>query len=212
MIGRLTGRVADCSPGEVLLDVAGVGYSLQIPLSTYYTLSENSNKQVSLHVHTHVREDALQLFGFASREERTAFEMLIGISGIGPRVALAILSGIGVGELAGAVEAQDRGRLERIPGVGKKTAERVLLELRDKMGERARTAAGRAGSGLSGSGGEGPRGASERLRYDALSALTNLGYTRDRAARAVEDALDGMEEPETIRLETLLKSALARIR
>jgi Holliday junction DNA helicase RuvA len=212
MIGRLTGRVADCSPGEVLLDVAGVGYSLQIPLSTYYTLSESSRKQVSLHVHTHVREDALQLFGFASREERTAFEMLIGISGIGPRVALAILSGIGVAELAGAVEAQDHGRLERIPGVGKKTAERVLLELRDKMGERARTAAGRGAAGPSAGGAMPPPGAGERLRYDALSALTNLGYTRDRAVRAVDDALGGMEEPEEVRLETLLKSALARIR
>ena len=210
MIGRLTGRMLDFSPGEVLLDVAGVGYTLQIPLSTYYALSDNSKKQVSLHVHTHVREDALLLFGFASPEERAAFEMLLAISGVGPRVALAVLSGIGVSELASAVEAQDRGRLQKIPGVGKKTAERVLLELRDKMGDGRPPSAGTASGGLSARGARPARDEAQRVRYDALSALTNLGYTADRAGRAVDEALQGLQGE--FRLESLLKAALSRIR
>jgi len=210
MIGRLTGKMLECAPGEVLLDVVGVGYKLQIPLSTYYALSSDSNKQISLHIHTHVREDALQLFGFASPEERSAFEMLLGISGVGPRVALAVLSGIGVDELAGAVETQDRGRLQRIPGVGKKTAERVLLELRDKMGDERPASATRVAGGHAVTGERPPYDDARRVRYDALSALTNLGYTPDRATRAVDGALEEMKEE--VRLESLLKAALSRIR
>ena len=106
MIGHLTGKIVTCSPGHVLLVVTGVGYNLHIPLSTFYTLSSGGNASVILHVHTHVREEALQLYGFARLEERSAFERLISISGVGPRLALAILSGIGVDELRAAVESQ----------------------------------------------------------------------------------------------------------
>jgi Holliday junction DNA helicase RuvA len=204
MIGRLTGNVVECTPGLVILDVAGVGYSVQIPLSTFYALSETDSETVSLHVHTHVREDALQLFGFASPEERSAFELLIAISGVGPRLALAILSGIGVDELREAVAVRDRVRLQKIPGVGKKTAERVLLELRDKMALEERAAHGlpaaaRGGRGVAGEG----------VRKDAVSALVNLGYAKNVASRFVDEALEELGvEPD---LEPLLKDALGRI-
>ena len=200
MIGRLTGRVLACSPGRVLLDVAGVGYDVHIPLSTYYTLSRDSGAMVSLHVHTHVREEALQLFGFASQDERAVFELLIGISGVGPKLALAILSGIGVDELIGTVRGQDRSRLQKIPGVGKKTAERLLLELRDKLRDELR-----AGS----TAGVPPAAAADvsGRRSDAISALVNLGYSRDAAGRAVDRATEslGVAEPT---LEQLLRAAL----
>ena len=205
MIGRLTGRLVECSPEQVLLEVAGVGYLLQIPLSTYYALSggdgSNAGQAVSLHVHTHVREDALRLFGFAVREEREVFELLIGISGVGPRMALAILSGIGAGELRQAVLAQDRGRLEQIPGIGKKTAERLLLELRDRL---ARGPGRRAAPGAApGPGGTGPG----ELRDDAVSALVNLGYKRERADRAVTGAIERLPVEEAS-LEAVLRAAL----
>jgi Holliday junction DNA helicase RuvA len=152
-------------------------------------------------VHTHVREDALQLYGFASRDERSVFALLIGISGVGPKMALAILSGIGVEELRESVHRQDRGRLQKIPGVGKKTAERLLLELRDKLG---------AGSGHGQedhpAGGDG-HGEPAGLRADAISALVNLGYSRDVARRAVERAVADREPSAT--LESVLRAALA---
>lgn len=201
MIGRLRGTVAACRPGHLLLEVGGVGYAVQIPLSTFYELSAEAGSEATLHVHTHVREDALQLFGFATLEERSAFELLIGISGVGPRLALAILSGIGVEELRQAVSQQDRPRLQQIPGVGKKTAERVLLELRDKMTvqDQAGAPAGRAaGAGRDG-----------EIREDAVSALVNLGFTREKAARAVDRALGRLgDEPG---LERLLKASLGRL-
>ncbi len=203
MIGRLTGQVLACSPGRVLLDVAGVGYDLYIPLSTYYTLSRDSGTSVSLHVHTHVREEALQLFGFASQDERAVFELLIGISGVGPKLALAILSGIGVDELIGTVRGQDRSRLQKIPGVGKKTAERLLLELRDKLRDELRAD---GSAGVQGQDAAAAADVSGR-RSDAISALVNLGYSRDAAGRAVDRATEslGVAEPT---LEQLLRAAL----
>ena len=199
MIGRLTGTILDCAPGQVLLDVSGVGYALQIPLSTFYVLAEGSGRPASLHVHTHVREDALLLFGFASLEERGAFERLITISGVGPRLAIGILSGIGVDELRIAVEQQDRARLQKIPGVGKKTAERVLLELRDKMEAPVPEAGQRVGSDGTELGAN---------RADAVSALINLGYPRDRASRAVESA--AVELGSRAAVEALIKNALSK--
>ena len=206
MIGRLTGHVLACSPGRVLLDVAGVGYDVHIPLSTYYTLSRDSGTAVSLHVHTHVREEALQLFGFASQDERIVFELLIGISGVGPRLALAILSGIGVDELFETVRGQDRGRLQNIPGVGRKTAERLLLELRDKLRDDLRS---KSTVGVR------PRGAVAAadlagLRPDAISALVNLGYSRDAASRAVDRATEN-RDPAELTLEQVLRAALASL-
>ena len=201
MIGRLTGNVLERRPDRVLLDVGGVGYAIQIPLSTFYALSEDGAATATLHIHTHVREDALQLFGFADREERAAFELLIGISGVGPRLALAILSGIGADELRGAVARQDRPRLQQIPGVGKKTAERVLLELRDKIdGARKR------GSGAADPPASWQSEPSTGVRDDAVSALVNLGYSRDVARKAVESALEGMEED--VAIERLIREAL----
>lgn len=202
MIGRLTGRLVSCSPGHVLLDVNGVGYDLLIPLSTYYTFASAAESPISLHVHTHVREDALQLFGFATPAERVAFGRLIAVAGVGPRTALAILSGIGVSELCGAVRVQDRARLEKIPGIGKKTAERLLLELKDKLDALDRPSEGQAG----------PRSASApteaaSLRDDARSALVNLGYSSEVAGRAVDRALAASASSPT--LERLLRSALA---
>ena len=204
MIGRLTGHVLTCSPGRVLLDVRGVGYDVQIPLSTYYTLSRHSATAVSLHVHTHVREEALQLFGFASQDERAVFELLIGISGVGPRLGLAILSGIGVDELIATVRGQDRSRLQKIPGVGKKTAERLLLELRDKLPDELRA------DGTAGLPGQGAAAAADvsRWRSDAISALVNLGYSRDAAGRAVDRATENQDAAD-LTLEQVLRAALA---
>jgi Holliday junction DNA helicase RuvA len=200
VIGQLRGRVDRCSPGQVVLDVAGVGYDVRIPLSTYYSLAGRDGGEVCLHIHTHVREDALLLYGFATLEERAAFELLIGISGVGPRTAMAILSGIGVPELRLAVSAQDRDRLQRIPGVGKKTAERLLLELRDKLGPEA---ASRATAAL----GESTAGGA--VRADAVSALVNLGYARDGASRAVDGAL--REHGPAATLEVVLRAALGSL-
>jgi len=202
MIGRLTGRIVQRLPDLLLVDVGGVGYEVRIPLSTFYALAGDGGGPVSLHVHTHVREDSLQLYGFASRAERGAFEQLIAISGVGPRLALGILSGIGVDELRAAVVGQDRDRLQRIPGVGKKTAERVLLELGDRIGTGRWPGAGGPGSGP-------PAGtAAPGIVSDATSALVNLGYTRAQAERAVTAAAEG---PDARSLEALLKAALARL-
>jgi len=200
MIGRLTGELLQCGPQEVVLDVGGVGYVLRIPLSTFYAVAGHSNGKVSLHVHTHVREDALLLFGFATTEERTAFERLISISGVGPRIALAVLSGIGVAELEEAVEGADRARLERIPGVGRKTAERILLELRGRP-ERPTRSGAAAPARPAPRGGE-PRG----IRSDAVSALVNLGYPREAAERAVDATLVDLAAEAS--LEDVLRNAL----
>jgi len=204
MIGRLRGTVADCRPDLLLLEVGGVGYSVRIPLSTFYALSAEAGAEATLHVHTHVREDALQLFGFATLQEREAFELLIGISGVGPRLALAILSGIGVDELGQAVAQQDRARLQGIPGVGKKTAERVLLELRDKLRGEGRATGEGGGEGVAAT--TGPDG---EIREDAISALVNLGFTKQKASRAVDRAL-GLVGGEA-GLEPLLRESLGRL-
>ncbi len=201
MIGRLRGAVVDLRPARVLLDVRGVGYVVHIPLGTYYALSAASgNGPVTLHVHTHVREDALALYGFATEEERQLFEELIAISGVGPRMALAVLSGIGAAELRQAVLASDRERLERIPGVGRKTAERILLELGDRL-HAARRGERRASVSLSGA----ARGS---VAEDAISALRNLGYSAQAARGAVEEELHAHPGAS---LQDLLKAALGRL-
>ena len=208
MIGRLSGQIIECRPDHVMLDVAGVGYYLEIPLSTYYPLCEALDSTATLRVHTHVREDALKLYGFATLDEKETFELLIGISGIGPRVALAFLSGIGIDELRRAVHGQDRGRLQKIPGVGKKTAERVLLELKDRLG------AGPGSTDPQDHPGGGERlttGHDRRVEMleDAVSALVNLGYTREAARKSVEKVAQAGEEQLT--LEGLLRAALGRL-
>lgn len=190
MIGHLRGRIQRKQPTELLLDVGGVGYRIFIPLSTFYRLGEPGS-EAALLVHTHVREDALQLFGFLSSDEQALFERLIAVSGVGPRLALGILSGIDAPELAAALRAGDIVRLTRVPGVGKKTAERLVLELRDKIPAPSvePTAAP----------------APSALKDDVLSALANLGYPRPQAERALERAL--RQAPDA-GFEALLRSTL----
>jgi len=170
MIGRLTGVVAEKSPPQVLIDVSGVGYELDVPMSSFYNLPA-LGERVTLLTHFVVREDAQQLFGFLTHDERATFRLLIRISGVGPRTALAILSGLSVAELAAAVAQQQAGRLVKVPGIGKKTAERLLLELKDKLG----TDLGAPGATV----------ASE-AQADIIQALIALGYSERDAATALK--------------------------
>lgn len=190
MIGHLRGRIQRKQPSEVLLEVGGVGYRVHVPLSTFYRLGDPGT-EAALLVHTHVREDALQLFGFFTEQEQSLFERLIDVSGVGPRLALGILSGIEAADLVAALRAGDLVRLTRIPGVGKKTAERLVVELRDKMPAAASETAAAAPP--------------EALNDDVLSALANLGYPRPQAERALERAL--RQSPDA-RFEDLLRLTL----
>ena len=169
MIGKLTGIVSDKNPPQVIIDCGGVGYEVQVPMSTFYNLPADGNK-VTLLTHFVVREDAQILYGFATSTEREAFRELIKISGVGPRTALSILSGLSVGDLAQAVTTQEAGRLVKVPGIGKKTAERLLLELKGKLG---------ADLGM-------PLGAVNDAQGDILQALLALGYSDKEAAAALK--------------------------
>ncbi len=195
MIGRLSGVVLEKRPDRALVDASGVGYELHVPLRTYAALPA-VGERASLHVHTHVREDAILLFGFATVEERELFERLITVSGIGPRLALVVLSGLPVPELVVAIAAQDAKRLSSIPGVGKKLAERLGLELKDKV---AGIVAGAAAGSPGGAGG------AAGLTEDAVGALLNLGYRRPQAEAAVKAAGDAAGPAD---LPTLLSAAL----
>ena len=188
MIGRLTGKLAAKHPPQVLLDCAGVAYELDVPMSTFFNLPA-TGESVTLHTHLVVREDAHVLYGFATLEERAAFRQLIRIAGIGARTALAVLSGLSVGDLAQAVALQEAGRLTRIPGIGKKTAERLLLELKGKIADiHAKPVSG--------------------TTSDVLNALIGLGYSEKEAAIAVKGLPSGIAVTEGIRaaLKTLAKS------
>ncbi len=169
MIGRLTGTLLEKNPPQITLDVHGVGYELEVPMSTFYNLPDVGGK-LSLFTHLVVREDGHFLFGFGSEAERAAFRQLIRITGVGPRIALALLSGLSVGELAQAVAMQETGRLTKVPGIGKKTAERLLLELRDKLpkGGAIASAAAPPSDGA-----------------DVLNALLALGYSEKEALAAI---------------------------
>jgi holliday junction DNA helicase RuvA len=169
MIGRITGRLLEKFPPLVLVDVQGVGYEIDVPMSTFYNLPA-TGAQITLHIHLVVREDAHLLFGFGTEAERHAFRQLVKISGVGARTALALLSGLSVADLHQAVSAQDSARLVRIPGIGKKTAERLLLELRDKLDARAIGLGGVVGAP-----------SSSTAAGDILNALLSLGYN-DREA------------------------------
>lgn len=171
MIGRLTGLLAEKSPPQVVLDVQGVGYEVDVPMSTFYNLPALGEK-VTLLTHFVVREDAHLLYGFATAEERATFRELVKISGVGPRTALSILSGLSVADLAGAVSRQEGARLQKVPGIGKKTAERLLLELKGKLG---------ADLGL-------PAGASvaSEAQADIVQALMALGYSEKDASAALK--------------------------
>ncbi len=173
MIARLRGTVLEKAPTRVVLDVGGVGYEVHVPLSSFGGVGEPGSA-LTLHVHTHVRDDAILLFGFATALEQSLFERLITVSGIGPRVALGVLSGLPPSELVEAIAGADMARLTSIPGVGRKTAERIVLELKDRIAAFTATVPA-AGAG-------GPR-------EDLVSALVNLGYHRAAAEKAVNQAL-----------------------
>lgn len=192
MIGRLSGRLAAKHPPQVLIDVGGVGYELDVPMSTFFGLPA-TGEPVTLHTHLLVREDAHTLYGFATMEERAAFRQLIRISGVGARIALAVLSGLSVADLAQAVALQETGRLTRIPGIGKKTAERLLLELKGKLAESLPGGGALAGGEPS---------------ADILHALVALGYSEKEAQAAVKGLEAGCGVVEGIRaaLKTLAKA------
>jgi Holliday junction DNA helicase RuvA len=177
MIGHLRGRILEKRPNQVILEVNGVGYHVNIPVSTFYQLPDPPG-EAQLHIHTHVREDALALYGFLSTGEKRVFEKLISVSGIGPRLAVTILSGLEVAELVPAIRNSDLVKLTHIPGVGRKTAERIVLELRDKLAEVEGQRAAAAPAGFS------------TEQEDALSALLNLGYQRSAAEKAVRRAAE----------------------
>jgi holliday junction DNA helicase RuvA len=192
MIGRLSGTLVEKQPNQVIVDVGGVGYSVLIPLSTYTALGE-LNGPVTLLVHTHLREDQLQLYGFLTSRERKLFEMLIAVSGIGPALALKALSGKHVDDLSAAIRRGEVEKLVGIPGIGKKTAERIVMELRDRLADVAPESpdAGR------------PAGAAE---IEVASALANLGYDR----REIEDALArAVRAQPGAGFESLFRAALA---
>ena len=177
MIAQLRGRIVEKQPNRIVVDVNGVGYDVLVPLSTFYGLGE-SGAEIALRIHTHVREDALLLYGFATRLEQDLFERLISVSGIGPKLALAVLSGIEPADLITAIHHADLARLTAIPGVGKKTSERIVLELKDRLPRVEHTPA--------------PDGSAVQpsaLRDDVLSALMNLGYHRPLAEKAVDTAI-----------------------
>jgi Holliday junction DNA helicase RuvA len=177
VIAHLRGRILEKQPTRVVVEVGGVGYEVAVPLSTFYGLGA-PGADVALRVHTHVREDMLALYGFATALELDLFNRLISISGIGPKVALAVLSGIEPADLVGAIERGDLARLTAIPGIGKKTSERIVLELKDRL-PRAPVAEPTNGTAA----------ASAGLRDDLLSALMNLGYHRPLAEKAVDASL-----------------------
>ncbi|MEC5385126.1 Holliday junction branch migration protein RuvA [Uliginosibacterium sp. H3] len=193
MIGRLTGILLEKNPPQILLDVNGVGYDVEVPMSTFYNLPGNGEK-ISLHTHLQVREDAHVLFGFGTLDERMAFRQLLKISGIGARTALAILSGLSVSELAQAVALQESGRLTKIPGIGKKTAERLLLELRDKL---AKALPGVADSVAA---------AAANPQSDIVHALLALGYNEKEAALALKSLPADVSVSEGIRAALKLLS------
>ena len=195
MIAQLSGRLAQKLPGEVVVDVAGVGYQVFIPFNVFYQLPE-VGAQITLQIYTHLREDALQLFGFRDPAEKQVFLMLNGVAGIGPKLALNILSGIPADELSRALKDGDQVRLLSIPGVGKKLAERMIVELRDKFAALPPLSAESA-----------KRDEGNQLLQDAVSALINLGYKKPEAEKTVREVLKNGDRS----LESLLKETLQRM-
>ncbi len=195
MIGYLRGSLLAVSPERVLLDVQGVGYEVAVPLSTFYEIEkQGGDSAVGLFIHTHMREDGIALFGFWTEREKRIFERLIGVSGVGPRLARVILSGMPPDEFLAALAGGDLGRLSTIPGIGKKTAERLILELKDKMRELAAELP--------------PTTQAATSDPDVVSALVNLGYKPPQAERAVAEAR--RERPDAA-FHDLLRASLNRL-
>lgn len=199
MIAHITGKLIHKQPNSVIVDVGGVGYELTVPLSTFYDLGE-PGADVSLRVHTHVREDALQLFGFRTDREKKLFLLLLTVSGIGPKLAVTVLSGLSVEELVQALRAGNLAKLVAIPGVGKKTAERMLLELKDKAAAILPPGLEEAAGAVAQSG--------DAMRDDVISALVNLGYQQSAAEKAVSAVL---KETPDANFTATLKQALRRL-
>jgi Holliday junction DNA helicase RuvA len=200
MIGFLSGKILEKEANTVIVDVGGVGYEVTIPLSTFYELGEVGS-DVQLRIYTLVREDALQLFGFKTSRERDIYLKLISVQGIGAKSGIAMLSGMNADEIVTAIRTNNLVRLTSIPGVGKKTAERMVIELRDKIGDLS------AGAAASASG-VGSDQSSDTVFDDALSALVNLGYQRNAAEKALQDsAKDGAE----LSVQKLLRAALQKL-
>lgn len=194
MIAALRGRLIEKHPARLIVDVGGVGYDVQVPLSTYGSVGELGS-DISLRVHTHVREEQIALFGFNTALELQIFERLISVNGIGPKVALAVLSGIAPGDLVAAVQGNEPARLTTIPGIGRKTAERIVLELRDRLPAALPVSADPATPG-------------SVVRADLLSALVNLGYPRPTVEKAVGDVLKA--QPNAT-FDEALRQALGRL-
>jgi holliday junction DNA helicase RuvA len=193
MIASITGKLRRKATDYLIIDVAGVGYQVQVPLSTYYGIPDDG-EEVSLHIHTLLREDSLSLFGFLTQEEKDMFLLLMGVSGIGPKLALAILSSLPVADLSRAIQAADDSTLRAIPGIGKKTAARMVLELKDKITLTTPTIAAATSAVLSDD------------SEDVISALVNLGYKKPQAAEAVRKVRHGRPD---LTIEELIKEALS---
>jgi Holliday junction DNA helicase RuvA len=197
MIAHLRGQLLEKQPNRVIVDVNGVGYDVHVPLSTFYEMAE-PGEEIALRIHTHVREDALLLYGFSTVLELQIFERLISVSGIGPKLALAVLSGIEPNELVSAIRTANVARLTGIPGIGRKIADRIGLELKDKMASFLPPEMPASPAAA----------ASDALRTDVLSALMNLGYHRPLAERATDAAL---KKSAGSSFETVLKHALREL-
>ena len=198
MIAHLSGRLLTKQPNQVVVDVQGVGYLVNIPLSTFYEVGE-AGAAVQLLIHTHVREDTIALFGFRTVKEKQLFEQLTSVSGIGPKLGVTILSGMSVDELVPAIRQGNLARLTSIPGIGKKTAERMVVELRDKL-SKAEVAWAEVPSSL---------GGTSQVQDDAISALVNLGYPKPAAERAVQKVLTASGPDQSF--EVLLKRSLQEL-
>jgi len=200
MIAFLSGKLLEKSANSVIVDVAGVGYEVTIPLSTFYELGEVGS-DVSLRIYTYVREDSLQLFGFKTMRERDLYLKLISVQGVGAKSGITMLSGMNAEEIVAAIRTDNLAKLIAIPGVGRKTAERLVVELRDKVGELSAEAAGDTATSTSGTAGD-------DVFEDALSALLNLGYQKNAAEKAVQQVRqDGVEA----NVQKILRAALQRL-
>jgi len=199
MIASLTGRLAFKAPTHLVLDVQGVGYEVFIPLSSYYGLP-NLSESISLSVHTHVREDAIQLFGFLTSQEKDAFVLLTSVSGVGPKLALSVLSALPVSDLVSAIQAEDVEKLTTVPGIGNKSASRLVLELKDKVGKLH--------PGLLPAN-DSPRQGQDVTFDDALSALVNLGYRPQDAKEALKQVKK--INPESIVLKDMIRESLKEL-
>jgi holliday junction DNA helicase RuvA len=198
VIAHLSGTLLEKQLQRVIVDVGGVGYDVLVPLSTMYAIGDPGSR-IAIRIYTHVREDALQLYGFATALEQTLFERLISVSGIGPKVALSVLSGIEPAELTRAIRSSDIARLTRIPGVGKKTAERMVLELKDRLPQADVTEPSRVDAATD---------TEPDVRDDLLSALANLGYQRSSVEKTVDKVLRSAEDRS---FEPLLRATLKQL-